>query len=80
MENITGCSGAAQNVRSLAADGYNRSIRGSLIDLPLTTKLGHKIQNPVLHLFRVTGFLGDRGPFQILFSLSGAEKRRSLYQ
>jgi len=28
----------------------------SLIDLPLTTKLGHKIQNPALHLFRVTGF------------------------
>ena len=28
---------------------------------------GHKIQNPVLHLFGITGFSGNHGPFQILF-------------
>jgi len=26
-----------------------------------------KTKNPALHLFRVTGFLGNRKPFQILF-------------
>ena len=46
----------------------------SLIDLPLTAKLGHKIQNPALHLFRVTGFLGNHRPFLILFSLSGLKE------
>jgi len=34
-----------------------------------------KIINPALHLIRVTGFLGDRGPFQILFPSFGVERR-----
>ena len=46
----------------------------SLIDLPLTTKLGLKKQNPALHLFRVTGFSGNHRPFLILFSLSGLKE------
>ena len=34
----------------------------------------HKIQNPALHLFRVTGFSGNRGTFQVLFPSHGWKK------
>ena len=44
------------------------------ISVPLRFFRGHKIQNPALHLFRVTGFFGDRGPFKILFP-SWVERR-----
>jgi len=38
--------------------------RGSL---PAQVSGGHKIQNPVLHLYGATGFRGGYGPFCILF-------------
>ena len=47
----------------------------SLIDLPLTAKLGHKLQNPALHLFRVTGFLGNHKPLSNPLFLFGVERR-----
>jgi len=36
--------------------------------------LSLRLQNPALHLFRVTGFLANFGPFQILFP-SRVERR-----
>ena len=41
-----------------------RSGRGSL---PVQVSGGHKIQNPILHLYGATGFRGGYGPFCILF-------------
>jgi hypothetical protein len=42
--------------------------------MPRVFPVSYKIQNPALRLSGVTGFLGDRGSFQILLFLLGLKE------